>query len=117
MYTNRGIEKEKMPEEQKKPRAIDLFSAKKRQLEQKEEKFGIEGIKEKGTVEASQLTIFTKELSIKNTEKEEKLRAEKTAKELEEKKKEIIISEKLKKYGKQKLIKNNVLQKLREMHG
>jgi len=133
MHINRGIEKEKMPEEQKELRAIDLFRAKKMQLERtlgnkvsgapkinefssEEAKFGAEGMKEKGTVEASQLTIFTKEISIKNAEREEKQRAEKIAKELEEKKKEMIILEKLKKYGKQKLIKNNVLQKLREVH-
>jgi len=116
MYTSKNIEKEKMPEEQKRFRAIDLFRAKKRQLEQKEEKSGAEGMKEKGTVESAQLTIFTKEEGIKNAEKEEKQRAEKKARELEERKKALSILEKLKKYEKQKLIKNNVLQKLKEVH-
>ena len=115
MLTNKKV-KEEMPKEQKRLTALDLFRSKKRQLERKEAKFGAEGIIEKGIVETSQLTIFTKEIGIKNAEKEEKLRMEKAAIELEEKKKAAAVSEKLKKYGKQKLIKNNVLQKLREVH-
>jgi len=131
MLTNKKV-KEEMPE-QRKLTALDLFRAKKRQVERtlgnkvsgapkinefssEEAKFGAERMKEKGTVESAQLTIFTKEIALQNAEKEEKQRAEKTARELEEKKKAALVSEKLKKYEKQKLIKNNVLQKLREVH-